>query len=242
MGGTDDGITPFEAVSLFFGTICIANAVNISNFEDDRTQVVVCEMCGNVGCASDGWVHLRTVGQDVVWIPPRRLSARDELFEWQNLPPPYFASEVCGIPVFRGPVFEELRNQLPWFPDRTEIQPIRTCEALALLQGEAPLELLGRAPDISQLRRDKVLAVSDGDVDQEIRVVDTFSRDHASSETPMRPVEVNASYEPIEFHVDAPGFPAWTGFCHLSTGIGIMLQPWRPLQLNSINKPRTVTA
>jgi hypothetical protein len=240
MGGTDDGIKPFEAVSLFFGNVCIANAVNLSNFEGERTQVLLCETCGHVGCGSVGWVHLRKIGQDVMWIAPRRLSAQDQHFDWQEFPPPYFASDVCGIPVFREAVYDELRGRLPWLPDRTLIQPIRACEALALLQAEAPFELLGRAPGVPQVRRDRVLAVSDGDMDQEMDVVDAFSSDHATCETPLRPVEVDARYKPIEFHLDAPGFPAWSGFCRLSAGIAIMLGSWRPLQLNSDDEPLTV--
>jgi hypothetical protein len=57
IGGSSDGIRPFEAVSLFVGDVCIANAVNISNFESERIQVLVCETCGQVGCSSGGWAH-----------------------------------------------------------------------------------------------------------------------------------------------------------------------------------------
>jgi hypothetical protein len=241
MGGTDNGIQPFEAVSLFSCDVCIANALNLSNFGDERTQVLLCETCGHVGCGSVGWVHLRKVGQDVVWIPPRKLFLQDQNFDWQEFPPPYFASDVFGIPVFREALYDELRVPLPWLPDRTLIQPIRACEALALLQGEAPFELLGHASGALQLRRDRVLAVSEGDRDEEMDAVDAFSRDHARCETPLRPVNVDASYKPIEFHLDAPGFPAWSGFCRFSTGIGIMLEPWRPLKLNSDDEPIPVT-
>ncbi|HEY2252986.1 MAG TPA: hypothetical protein VGH74_18065 [Planctomycetaceae bacterium] len=230
IGGTDDGIMPFEAVSLFVDDVCIANAVNLSNFESERTQVVVCETCGNVGCGSGGWVHVRTIGEDVLWIPPRKLPAHDEKFDWQDSPPPYFATSAFGIPVFRRTVYDELRAQLPWFPDRNTVPAIRACEALSLLQRGAPLEVLGRAPRVPQLQRERILAVSEGDLNREMDMIDAFSRDCADCETPVQPIDVNAACRPIEFYLDASRLPSWTGFCHLAAGIGIMLEPWRPLQ------------
>jgi len=139
-------------------------------------------------------------------------------------------------------VYDKLYARLPALPNRNRIQPIRACEALTLLQSEAPFELLERAPKVPQLRRDLVLAVSQGDVDRETEAADAFLRDYANCEAPLRPVGADTQYEPIEFHLDAPGFPAWAGFCRLSAGIGIMLGQWRPLQLNSEDEPFSFTA
>jgi hypothetical protein len=166
-----------------------------------------------------------------VWIPPRKLNQDDRNFYWQTDPPRFFAPNVFGIPVFRRPIYDELRVRLSWFPNPDSLQPIRSCEALLLVQGEAPMGVLGRAPRAPWLQRERVVAVAEGDLNEELDTIDASCREFATCETPMRPVDGNAFQRSIELFLDAPRFPVWRGFCHLSTGLGLMLEPWRPLQM-----------
>ncbi|MFN0054454.1 MAG: hypothetical protein ACKV0T_19940 [Planctomycetales bacterium] len=234
--GHENGFQPFDVESLYFRDVCIANAVNLSDFEDDPIQVTVCETCGNVGCNSGGWIHMRRIGDDVLWIPPRRLTARESKLVCELFPPEYIARDDIGIPVFGPDLYDELRRQLPRLPHRATVQPIQMCEALALVQAEAPFELLGRAPRIPQLQPDLVLAVTDGELAAETAVVNQFAKEHVNSASPLEMVSIDASYRAIEFHLDAPGFPAWNAFCRLPDTIGIILGSWRPMRIANTNQ------
>jgi len=227
LGGTH-GFSPFNAVSISYGGECLVNAINLADFDDDPTQVLLCETCGNVGCGSVGWVHMRRIGDDVIWLPPAPRLIRDPDSVRELFPPPFMESPACGIPVFRDSLYDELRRQLSELPDKSMIPFLCAREALLLLQREAPLELLGRAPNIPRLQRDRILAVSDGDLEPEIAAINAFAKDHATDCTPLQTVLSDRITQPIEFHLDSPGFPAWRGFFHLPTGLGMIIEASMP--------------
>ena len=65
------------------------------------------------------------------------------------------------------------------------------------------------------MRRDLILAVTEGDLAAEAGVVDACLQAHFDAVRPMTLVSGDGVPRPIEFWLDLPGSPAWTSFAHV---------------------------
>jgi len=188
------------------GDTCLVNALAFTDFGDDPTQLIVCEACGIVHCQPGGWVHIRRVGDSIVFIPAFAELPAGEFESVEYLPPAYLSSR--GIPLFAPEIYQQLRVQAPVFPTIENIPSITASEAVWLTQWDAPLSVLGRFPHQPKLIRNAILAVSDGQLDDECDWVQHFLDSNFDSSAPLSLIDASG-VAPIEFHLDGPGFPAW---------------------------------
>ncbi len=136
---------------VFNGSIPVANALELTRWNDYEGQVLICENCGVPGCEASGWVRVRSVPAGIVLLPDFAGMQENPL---ERSPPAYFQR---GIPLFTGEASEQLRELIPDFvtaplPSGVELRRIA--------QWEAPGGLLGRFPDAPLLREEDVLYVS----------------------------------------------------------------------------------
>ncbi|NOX54007.1 MAG: YcxB family protein [Planctomycetes bacterium] len=218
-GGTCERY-PTEAV--YADGTCLVNATGWVDLRDDPAQVIVCPECGETGCARGGWISLRRVGDFIAWIPAfDRLKDRD----WKtntHAPPEYVLSR--GVPLFPPQVYCRLRSQVSAFPPIDQIQRISAGEGLRLLQWEAPLQALGEFPQPVRLNRDVILAVSHGNLEEELTRLQAFIDAHADSEASLVPI-AECGLIPIEFYLDGPRFPEWRPFASVGTSVVLLFEP-----------------
>jgi hypothetical protein len=69
------------------------------------------------------------------------------------------------------------------------------------------------------LRRDLLIAVTDGDVAAEASDVDMCLQAHFGAVQQMALVPGDAEVKPIEFWLDLPGTPGWTNFGHVGSNL-----------------------
>jgi hypothetical protein len=69
------------------------------------------------------------------------------------------------------------------------------------------------------LRRDLLIAATDGDVATEANDVDMCLQAHFGTVQPMELVPDDAEVRPIEFWLDLPGTPGWTSFGHVGSNL-----------------------
>lgn len=94
-------------------------------------------------------------------------------------------------------------------------------EALRITQFEAPHAALGDPGQRNQPNRDLLIAVAEGELSAEIDAVEQFIQAHADSDDPVH--LTTEAFQPIEFFLDAPGFPAWAPFGRTRRGWAIAL-------------------
>jgi hypothetical protein len=73
------------------------------------------------------------------------------------------------------------------------------------------------------VRRDLVIAVTDGDLLAEISAVDQSLQEHCEALDPMDVGGEKAEIRPIEFWLDLPGIPGWKSLAHVEDQVCFVL-------------------
>jgi hypothetical protein len=199
------------------GDVRLVNALDLVDFDPGGTQVHVCSCCGISHCEPGNWVALRRLGEFVVWVPAL---GHMEPGDWERneYSPPGFMARF-GAPYFVPRAWEQLRAWREDVPDISELPALSSREAVRALQWSAPRRILGKYPAKPQLHREGLVAVTNGDLETEVRAVDEtlaryFDCDDALQIQPSFRV---ASH--IEFWLDLPSVPAWRAFGRADTGV-----------------------
>jgi hypothetical protein len=85
-------------------------------------------------------------------------------------------------------------------------------ETARLFQWSAPGRVLGEYPDEPRLRRELLMAVTEGDLAAETNDVDICLQEHFEVRQQMTFLPSDAEVKPIEFWLDLPGAPGWSRF------------------------------
>lgn len=197
----------FDATALIANDIELVNAVERLEFSDETVQLVVCEQCGFPNCAPGSWAGIRRVDEQIVLIPA--LSAmREGEFELREYAPPAYM-RTQGLPMFSTAVYDELRRETGTFPDQSFIHPCTSLDALDLLQFTAPGGVLGELGSTAVLQSEWIVAVTEGDLSQEI---ETFKELICAVQKGEEKLHSMRPERLVEFHLDLLGFPSWRPF------------------------------
>ena len=79
--------------------------------------------------------------------------------------------------------------------------------------------MLGRYPAEPRLRRELLIAVTDGDLTSEASEVDTFLETNFGAVQQMTLMAGDAEVRPIEYWLDLPGLPGWMSFGHAGNNL-----------------------
>jgi hypothetical protein len=195
-----------QTTALYADNTCLVNAIGFAELNSDPAQLIVCESCGHVHCEPGGWVHLRRIGEYVGFIPAFTEMLDGEFESTEYSPPKYIAAR--GAPTFDSNSYAALRSAVPAFPATEQIKLITASEAVRLLQWQATFRVLGRFPNNPILKTHAVLAVSDGQLDEQCNRLQEFIDQHIDSRVALS-VCGHRKFSPVEFHLDGPGFPTW---------------------------------
>lgn len=171
LSDTADGRVPVDAIWLddaFF-----ANAAQLTSWNAERFQPMVCSDCGYEGCDVGGWLTLRRLGNRVAMIPDFAAMLEGELALREYGPPEVVLSRGC--PVLTSAQYADLSDRIPaLLPPLREIQPLSGRELAWVLQLEAPGSILGELPRAPSLLRAQVLAAAEHDLCEAVERVNTF--------------------------------------------------------------------
>ncbi len=224
MGGGPFGSVPTLAV--YAGDICLMNAAEFSDFSTDPCQLLICD-CGNVGCASGGYASFRRIGDSVALLPTFSMLASEDDFDRYQFAPPEYLTNSGGVGVFFAPsVYSMLKTRIPALPCVLDLRSLTSAEAITILQMQAPLQVLGRFPVRPSIDRDLVLAVTEGDLESELRQVRSLIDSCLESIFPLRVADAPEDWSSIEFYLDGRYFPTWNDFARLNDRIAISLPPF----------------
>jgi len=206
-----------SATAIETAGVRLFNAIELIDVEATATQVEVCECCGFPHCSPGGWIAFRRIGDLVVWIPAwdRMETGTREQAEYR--PPSFLANK--GAPVFGSAIWERLRAFHGSLPACEDLPWINSRETARLCQWSAPGRLLGEYPAVPRMRRDFLIAVTDGDLAAETSAIDKCLQAHFGAVQQMALVPGNAEVKPMEFWLDLPGTPGWTSFGHVGSGL-----------------------
>ena len=191
---------------LFNGTV-VANAVELTGWGEDAFQMFVCTSCGIEHCEGGNWLTARRCGEFVLFVPA---------FEWMSsagrdvmeyAPPSYISQR--GVPLLGRDLFGECRRLAPHLPEFDLIQQLSRREVALALSFEAPSEVLGEPFYPPDLRRDVLIAVSDGSLSRRIQDLEAvLSSCLEAGDLPAESSDSDLT-QVITFYLDVPGFKEW---------------------------------
>jgi hypothetical protein len=203
---------------LLAGSVVFANAIELTDWDENDIQAIVCEDCGTVHCQPGGWLGLRRAGEYVVFGPDSRLLESIEEGRNEYRPPEYVRN--LGWPFMTRAGYEELRDLMRGLPASDQLRALTRRDVVAIGQWEAPARVLGRPFERPALRRDLLLA-PDGDVEQLSAALAECLASWAASEAP---VVLERDTTAQEIFIDVPGTPAWRPLATVG-GWSLRLEP-----------------
>jgi hypothetical protein len=192
----------FRTSALTADDTAIVNATTLVEMEDDGcVQVIVCTECGTVHCEPGGWVQPRRFGDALLWLPCFQRLVDDNA---EYRPPDFFKER--GLPFFDAARAQRLGDLLPLF--RLDVTPSVTLRDVALLtQWLAPWHVLGKPGDPVRVKRDLVIAASNGELEAIVHQLESILQDALSDMAPVRPTSATPG---PEFYLDGvKKTPTW---------------------------------
>lgn len=193
----------------------IVNDLSVFATGAESVQLFVCD-CGYVGCKSGDWVALRRVGEGLLAIPCFSMLDRREV---EYDPPDFIADR--GSMYLTQAVLAALRTREPAFDDLARWPALTAREAVYIIQRSAPAHLLGVYPDQPRLRRELLIAVDPGELEEHIPVMETLLESAFGSDRPVQ----QTRGELVTFYLDQPGIVEWSPLAYDGSHPALALGP-----------------
>ncbi len=162
---SSSGQPPHDDLALIADEQELVNMLRVVDWGEDPVQVVVCDACGTVGCASGNYVAIRRLDDFVVMAPAiRAYVPTAEEFEKAQYVEPWFIRKR-GVPLVPFAEWERLRGEGAPLPAADRLEPLRWSEALLAAQIEAPHRLLGDPGQRPRRRLTEVVVATDPRID-----------------------------------------------------------------------------
>jgi hypothetical protein len=218
-----------EDLSLVGDDTELANMLGYIDWSEDPAQVVVCDACGTIGCASGNYVALRRLDDFVVMAPPAKgydaladLSARAQYVE------PAFMRRG-GVPLIPIAEWERLRAKGAPLPGSDGLAALRWSEAMLAAQIEAPLRLLGEPGRRPPSRLGARVAATDPWIDPEtldqLGELDVWAGISANSTA-----RITREALPVSLILDEGQLREVVLFAKVGDGYGLRFEPGLVLQ------------
>jgi len=204
------------------GSARLANAIELTSWDEEPVQLEVCTSCGCVRCAPGGCASLRRTGRHVAVIPAFESMLGGDWPASQYSPPACMRSR--GALLVELEPYELLRQRAPGLPEAKNLKPLRAREAVRVFQWEASEFLVGRFPDPVELRVSDVLATSEaGDADR-VAEFRAMLADLAGSDRAVTLEECDPDLATV-FYVDSPQVAECRAMVADQTGVRLFLEP-----------------
>ncbi len=202
----------------------LCNSLEWTDWLVNPVQVELCDVCGTVGCASGGYVHISVFDDFVLWTAPEDATqsdeVRDELF-------PATAIEKFGAIAFPLETWTKLQGVVTEVPgiaslSRADGRTLRDAWVVGPNRSRAVQGLLG-------MLQARLLGADTLDVDEAIRAVEFWLTwfdergETAIDGILTSPAKISATLEKLYF--DGPGSQDWLAFARTPSGLTPTLGP-----------------
>ena len=215
-----------SVTQLFSGETLLLNGLELADFQEPAFQAVTCEQCGHEGCEPGGWISLRRLADDVLWIPAwSELDCSDSSMGdlLDEMGPPAYLEH--GYLLIESVAWSQLRAAHKAVPAAEDLPPLSCHELARTLQWGAPLSWLGRFPAPPEPNLSAVLTADGGVASEYVeRIGSTLTKLYANrlpvlAEIPVDEVSLKRVI------LDGPGYPEWSFFAvagceHVSFHLG----------------------
>jgi hypothetical protein len=213
----------FPCSQLFTEDTELINAIELVDWQEEKTQFLVCGSCGIAHCKSGGWVSLRVAGDVVLLLPAFAAWFDNEKIDIEYEPPYYVLQQ--GIPYFSLAEYETLRLRKSLFPSIAEIRQLNLKEAIWAFQLEIPGRIFGDPPEKIVARKEAILGASEGDADEHLKFIEAFAQRHKTNQSPVTLRLPKVTETLITLYLDTHEFIEWKVLAGSESETSLMLNP-----------------
>lgn len=195
-----------RVTQLFVDDVLFANALNLTSWDAEAFQPLVCEACGIEGCEPGNWLAARRAGEFAVLLPDFSAMLDDENEATEHAPPAYIRTR--GALVLGPDEYHRFRSLVSGVREFERLPGLRGNEASRLLQLEAAHNMLGRFPGTVALRNDHAIACTDGDLTGRMQEVAGLLQ-ALGEHQPVRLRPVSSEAVPVVFYLDDAKATEW---------------------------------
>jgi hypothetical protein len=199
----------------------LANMLRLVDWDDNPVQLLLCEACGTVGCASGGYVAPRRLGPYVVLAPSTEAPEGGSV-ERQRHFDHLLLRKRRQVPLIPVEEWKRLRMASGRVPDAEGFPPLSWDEAFLIAQYEAPHRLLGEPGQLLEQPLSQRVVATDPWLEpgtlERLGTVDEWSQRTGT------PRLVREGYERISVVLEEP-LDAVELFAKDFTGIGLYFRP-----------------
>jgi len=192
--------------SIYVDEFELFNNISSLDFALEAFQAMLCRSCGIENCAPGSWVSFRKFRNQVLIVPAVNLM-REGNYEMTEYGPPNYIYQK-GTLAFSRENYDLLRKLTSRFPKYDTVKKLSDQEMLGCHQLSVPGRIFGELGGIPILRKDVILAVSEGELEDQIANLELALQKAYESGKATNERDVS---QPIEFYLDLPGFPTWSG-------------------------------
>lgn len=209
------GQAPWTVTQIFLDDVCFANAAEVTSWDEQSFQVQVCEACAVEHCNSGGWLQLRSLGEERIFIPAfEDLDSADE-WEAHMYRAPHFL-RAQGVPIVSRDRFTELQSIVPSLPE--EPPPLLASEAARLLCWEAPRGVFRDTAEGLRFDKAPLLACTHGDLETLGVALASLLGRLRNLQTPAHVRPLTAEDTPIQIFLDDRQFTEWNPVVRTAPG------------------------
>ncbi len=180
----------------------LINAVELIDWVGEDFQFILCEICGNEGCAFGGWVTLKRAGEVALIMPA--FEVIEKYYCTEQYWPPHYLLERGVIFIEQESYNNTLCNLLP-LPGFDSIASLSSWETAKLFQFEAPNRILGNFENSPELHQDILIASSEGNLMKQTTCLTNLVEKLLSKEQSVQLRKSTKSDQVIIFYLDIPG-------------------------------------
>lgn len=204
---SSSGQNSFSCSQLFAEDTMIINAIELVEWQEEQTQLLICHSCGFPGCKSGDWVSLRVAGDLILLLPAFESWLQGEKINTEYHPPTYVIKR--SIPYFTVSDYETVRSLNSAFPVVGNIRKLNLKEAIWAFQLETPSRIFGNPPKKTVARKEAVIGASEGHVNEHLKFIEEFAQRHKDNESPVKLRLPKATETVISLYFDTHEFIEW---------------------------------
>lgn len=219
-----------EVSQLVYENFILMNAIEYTEFSGDSVQLIICDHCGIINCASGGWVCFRKSADFILLIPDFESIEEDEWSSTEYAPPSFYDKsthkQIKDTPYFDLTTYNNLRKSFPHFPVYDKLQNLKMSEAIRLAQYNMPMRYFGTPPEIIISPNKKNLAVgaSKGKAKEILERIEKILKDNYKNDSPALIRKPLYNEEIIYLFLDASEFIDWKTLIRKNEKYFLMLE------------------
>ncbi|MBI3649501.1 MAG: hypothetical protein HY231_00450 [Acidobacteria bacterium] len=196
-----------QVTQLFSAGILLINALELVDWQEEKTQFLICESCGYAHCKSGDWISLRAAGERLLILPAFAAWCKNRDISTEYHPPAYVLKR--GIPFLTLADYEALQLLHSAFPAVDKIRQLNLQEAIWAFQLEAPRRMFGNPSEKIVAQKEAVIGASEGDFNEHLQFIEAFAQTNRNNESPVELRMPKAAETIISVYLDTHEFVEW---------------------------------